>query len=395
MPQHGDSDPGLGDAVLTRIYLDAAATTPLCEPAREAMLPWLGPAANASSLHAEGRAARAEIDRAREVVADAFGCLFGEVIFTSSGTEAANLAMVGTALGNEDSARRRVLIGAAEHHCVLHTAPLLRRIGYDVTLVPVTREGLVEVEALAPTLGDDVLLVSVMHVNNELGTINPVSELATCAKRAGALFHTDAVQSFPFQPRQGEWDVDLVSVSGHKLNGPTGVGALMIRSGVKVQPLMVGGGQEREIRAGTESVASIVGFAAAVNHARERRSLLSHRASVRDAFRDVLTANGFVPSMTTAPCSGGHLHGRFPGLDAETVLIRLDRAGISASSGAACSSGSLESSHVLIACGYGATEAAEGLRFTFGLEANLEEAMEAAHRVVRATHEIVSARGVS
>lgn len=359
------------------------------------MLPWLGPAANASSLHAEGRAARAAIDRARELVADAFGCLFGEVVFTSSGTEAANLAVVGAALGNADRDKNTVLLSSAEHHCVLHTAPILTKLGYEVAYIPVTREGLVEVDALASLLSEAVLLVSVMHVNNELGTINPITKLARCAKAAGTLFHTDAVQSFPFQPRLEEWEVDMVSVSAHKLNGPTGIGALMTRSGVTLHPMMLGGGQEREMRAGTESVANIAGFGAAVNAARANAASLRVRETVRDAFRGVLVGNGFVPSVPNSPCAGGHLHGRFPGLDAETMLIRLDRAGVSASSGAACSSGSLEPSHVLLACGYNAKEAGEGLRFTFGLEASLEEALDAADRVVTAKREIMGARDLS
>ncbi|HVT13296.1 MAG TPA: cysteine desulfurase family protein [Fimbriimonadaceae bacterium] len=358
---------------MRRIYLDHAATTPLVPEVREAMAPWLEREfGNPSSLHEEGRRARAAIDQARETLSGRLGCLFAEVLFTSSGTEAANLAIVGAALANEDSSRRRVLMGAAEHHCVLHTRPLLERLGYQVETIPVDQTARVRLDILEEMLGPDVLLVSVMHANNELGTMQPVEEVAILARRHGALYHCDAVQTFGFP------DADLVTYSAHKIYGPKGSGAIYIRAGTKVKPLAVGGGQEREMRAGTENVAGIVGFAAAV------RALPSHfDSAVRDAFLARLASAGFAPTVSDA-CEtlAGHAHGRFPGIDAETMLIRLDRAGISASSGAACSSGSLEPSHVLLACGYSEKEAREGLRFTFGRSSPMEDAEEAAERVI-------------
>lgn len=382
-----------------RIYLDHAATTPLLPEAREAMLPWLGLAANPSSLHAEGRAARQAVDESREAMATAMGCLFGEVVFTSSGTEAANLAVLGAALGNKDPRRTRILLGAAEHHCVLHTRPILERLGYRVGLVAVDREARVLPETLETWLSDDVLLVSVMQANNELGTVNPISELAKIAHDHGALFHSDAVQNFPWGGLVDDLGVDMLSVSAHKFYGPTGVGALYVRSGIDVRPLAVGGGQEREMRAGTENVSGIAGMAAALKWNLAHPQGLDFKRRARDHFAGLLTASGFVPSVSQSQASDaqlpGHFHCRYPGIDADTMLIRLDRDGVSASSGAACSSGSLEPSHVLAACGYSETECKEGLRFTFGKDNTLAQAEEAARIVVSCLESILSTRGNS
>ncbi len=379
---------------MKRVYLDHAATTPLLLEARAAMEPWLAVAANPSSLHVEGRAARDAVDQAREVVAEAFGCLFGEVVFTSSGTEAANLAIVGAALGVADPARRRVLFGAAEHHCVLHTQPLLERLGFRVETLPVDRYARVSPETLANRLGPDVALVSVMHANNELGTVNPVPELARLAREAGALLHTDAVQTFPFSGTMGDLGVDLMSVAAHKLYGPRGAGALAVRSGVEVRPLSLGGGQEREMRAGTEDVAAIVGFSAAVSWCRANRARVESRKAARDAFWAELAPTGrFDPTVAAGvPCLSGHCHVRVPGVSAETLLIRLDRAGVSSSSGAACSSGSLLPSHVLLATGLSEAEAREGLRFTFGKDSTPDEARLAAQVLVNEVDAVLAAR---
>ncbi len=378
---------------MKRIYLDHAATTPVLPEVAEAMEPWLGGSyGNPSSLHEEGRRARAAVDEARETLSRHLGCLFAEVLFTSSGTEAANLAILGAALANEDTSRRRVLLGAAEHHCVLHTAPLLRRLGYVVELIPVDRTARVRVDAIAEMLGDDVLLVSVMHANNELGTIQPVREVAALSRQHGALFHCDAVQTFA---TASELEADLVSYSAHKVYGPKGIGAIYVKAGTRVKPLAVGGGQEREMRAGTENVAGIVGFAAAVK-ARGRTEVRHTGSGVnyalrlaRDTFLDLLVDAGFVPTMPNRDDSlDGHAHVRLPGVNAETMLIRLDRMGVSASSGAACSSGSLEPSHVLLVCGYSEQEAKEGLRFTLGRPTTIGDAEEAANRVIEAADAI-------
>lgn len=367
-----------------RIYLDHAATTPLAPEVREAMLPWLD-AGNASSLHAEGRRAKDAIDAARETLSATLGCEFGEVVFTSGGTEAANFAIVGSAMANRDPRRNRILIGAAEHHCVLHTRPLLERIGYRVETIPVDRYARIDLNALPALLGDDVLLVSAMHANNELGTINSVSAIAPLVRNAGALFHVDAVQTFLTLPwKVGDLGADLISISAHKVNGPKGTGALYVKAGVKPAPLAVGGGQEREMRAGTENVAGIAGFGAAVRLPRGDAS------SVRDRFEAEIADLGVFTVPAGLPRLPGHSHLRIPNVRAETLLILLDRMGVAASSGAACSSGAVEPSHVLLAAGFSPEEAKEGLRFSFGSRTSLAEVLEAAERFRRAAVRITS-----
>ena len=370
---------------MTRYYLDHAATSPLRPEVREAMLPWLD-AGNASSLYLEGRRAKDAVDEARERVSGALGCGFGEVIFTSGGTEAANLAMIGTALGHRGS-RRRILIAAAEHHCVLHTRETLERIGFQVELLRVDRYGRLMPETLAARLDHDVLLLAVMHANNELGTLNEVAPLASLAHQHGVLVFVDAVQTFRRATvNPADLGADLLAVSGHKIGGPKGAGALFVRGGVKPKPLLVGGGQERELRAGTENVSAIVGFGLA--------SVLPVESSApaRDAFERALAA-AFVPTVSLdVPRLPGHAHYRLPGVRAESLLILLDRMGVSASAGAACSSGAVEASHVLLACGFTDEEAKEGVRFTFGPGMSVSEAESAAKVVSEAASRLVAGK---
>ncbi len=371
-----------------RIYLDHAATTPLLPEAREAMLPWLAEGyGNPSSLHQEGRKAKDAIDQAREIISKSLGCLFAEVLFTSSGTEAANLAILGSALNCSDAKRTRILLVATEHHCVIHTSALLTKLGFRVEMIPVDRFARVDLDALEAMMGDDVLLVSVMHANNETGTIQSIQDVSRLCRQHGALFFCDAVQTYLTGWKVEDLGADLVALSAHKVNGPKGVGAIYIRAGVKLQPLALGGGQEREMRAGTENVAGITGFGAAVAKQPRKPDV----SALRDAFLDRL--NDALPTVPDRSLTlGGHAHLRFPGIDAETMLIRLDRMGVSASSGAACSSGSLEPSHVLLACGYSEAEAKVGLRFTFGWPLTMADAIEAARRVNRCVEEIRSTR---
>jgi cysteine desulfurase len=366
----------------SRIYLDHAATTPLAKEVREAMLPWLD-AGNASSLHAEGRRAKDAIDAAREAVSGVLGCEFGEVVFTSGGTEAANFAIVGSALANRDARRGRILLGAADHHCVVHTRPILERLGYRVETVPVDRYARADLEALERLLDDDVLLVALMHANNELGTMNEVAAASKPVHAHGALFFVDAVQTFLTLPwTVGDLGADLVSLSAHKVNGPKGTGALYVKAGVKPMPISVGGGQERELRAGTENVAGIVGLGTAVGLPRKSA------AEARDRFEQLisdLVAFTVPKGIARLP---GHSHFRVPNVRAETLLILLDRMGVAASSGAACSSGAVEPSHVLLAAGFSTAEAKEGLRISFGSQTTLAEAEEAARRFRRAVLQI-------
>ncbi len=373
-----------------RIDLDHAATTPLRPEVREAMLPWLDHGGNPSSLHAEGRRARAALDLAREQVARRMGCEFAEVVFTSGGTEACNLATVGWALALEGPGR--VMVSAAEHACVWGVAPLLRRLGFEVESVPVDRWGRPVFGAVD---GEAPLLVAAMVANNELGTVSPKPDVP------GAALFRDAVQA------PGPTDADLVAIAGHKMGGPRGAGALIVRAGTRIRPLVAGGAQERERRGGTEDVAAIVGLGAAC--ALPPVDL----RSVRDAFLDSLSppgergrgeesssdrgvayaptaphpfpsppeGRGVVESVPHSETLAGHAHVRFPGVEAETLLLALDRAGVAASAGAACASGAQEPSHVLIACGWTPHEAREGVRFTFGWTNTVAEAREAAARV--------------
>ena len=380
-----------------RIYLDCAATTPLNPEARAAMQPWLNEQyGNASSIHAEGRAAKEALDKARETLSGALGCLFGEALFTGSGTEAANLAIVGAALAHEGR-RRRILLGASEHQCVLNTRPILERLGFTVESIPVDKFARADLAALKHMLGDDVLLVSVMHANNEVGSVNDPAAVAKLAKGAGALYHCDAVQTFPWL-NGNRWTVDdigadLINVSAHKLGGPKGVGGLYVRSGTKLKPLTAGGGQEREMRAGTENVAGAVGFAAAIHQAVEDKNWSKRKSAAKAAFIDQLEkedAPKFNQTVEDVEVLAGHLHIRFPGVSAESMLILLDRLGVAISSGSACSSGAIEPSHVLLAAGWDKTAANEGLRITFGCQTTLAEATEAAKRTADAASRIAT-----
>lgn len=373
---------------MKRIYLDHAATTPMSASVRAAMEPWLSDGfGNPSSLHEEGRRARAAIDEARETIAERLGCLFGEICFTSSGSEAVNLAVVGTAWKNRGGPRNRILVSAAEHVCALDSVSRCSDFGYEVQRVRATRNGQLDQEHLGSLLAEDVLLVSALHANNELGTIDDAAAIGSMAHAVGALYHCDAVQSF----MQLDWTVrdlraDLVSLSAHKIYGPKGVGALYVRSGVKPAPLVIGGGQERELRAGTENVAGIAGFAQAVKDFDSGET-----GAARDAFVNAIlkNPNGLVqtvePGIPTLP---SHAHFLLPGATAETALILLDRLGVSASSGAACSSGSIEPSHVLLACGHSVEAANGGLRFSFGSGISVADALQAADRVQAAAAQL-------
>jgi cysteine desulfurase len=365
------------------------------------MLPWLD-SGNPSSLHQEGRRAKAVLDEARETISDALGCLFAEALFTSGGTEGANLALIGTALQNADGPRKRILLSSAEHHCVLGTRSTLEALGYKVEWIPVDREARVDFQTLRDLIDDQVLIVSAMHANNELGTLNPVEQIGELAHEFGALYHCDAVQTFgkalpggtEIFPKLSRLPVDILTISAHKIGGPKAVGAIFIRAGVKLKPLVAGGGQEREVRGGTENVAGIVGFAAAVKTVTSR-PFSPQVANPRDPFLSTLISEGFVPTID--PLAGSevlstHAHVRLPGVDAETMLIRLDREGVSASSGAACSSGSVEPSHVLLACGYSDAESKEGLRFTFSPSTTVDEANEAARIVASVGREVKARR---
>jgi len=336
--------------------------------ARDAMVEWLniGPG-NPSSLHFEGQRAKRKIDESREIIAEQLGCLFGEVLFTSSGTEAANHAILGLANSSTSGNRKKIIMSAVEHHCALATRDRLLQMGYELLIAPVNRAGKIELEQFKTSLDESVLLVCIMHCNNELGTYQPMKEIIDLAHHVGAFVFMDAVQSFQIPDEFGlPWDIktlpaDMVSISGHKIGGPAGTGALYVRSGLKIDPLIYGGGQEREMRGGTEAIANIIGFSTAAKFLADN----SKRLVCRNAFVKQLTS--LSPTvLRSIPTHPGIAHFMCPYPIAESALIALDQRGISAASGAACASGSIEPSHVLLACGFSKSEANSGLRFSLG-----------------------------
>ena len=328
-----------------RIYLDHNATAPpapgVADAVARAMTDTFG---NASSVHAFGQCAKAALDDARIAVARLIGADPSEVVFTSGGTESNNFALRGAADALEPAGRRRIITSAIEHEAVLMTCRGLERRGWSVMMLPVGERGVVDVQALSDAIDADTALVSIMHANNEIGTIQPVAELAAVARSAGALFHTDAVQStgkIPVSARK--LGVDLLSLSGHKFGGPKGVGALWIRRGVRLTSVMTGGRQERNRRAGTENVAAIAGLGVAATYAAAALATSAVTEELRNKLeRGVLesvggtTVNGDrsvrVPNTTNIS---------FEGIEAESLLIALDLEGVAVSTGSACSSGSL------------------------------------------------------
>jgi len=345
---------------MQRIYLDANATTPLDPRVREAMAPWLD-CGNASSPHAEGRAARSAIDRARDQVAALIGAQAREIVFTSGATEANALALLGTV-----AARRcaRVLTSAVEHPSVLRTLEAARD-QFDLVIAPVRADGCVPDDTDIPA---DTALVSIMRANNETGALMPVSELAARARAAGAVVHTDAVQACGKIPVDvGDLNVDLLTLSAHKMHGPKGAGALYVRRGARLDPLFHGGEHERGLRAGTENVAAIVGLGAAAERAAAegdaRRALWSHLhelcvARLRAAFPDA-TIHAPEAAVPNTICV------TFPDVEGEAVLLGLDLEGIAVATGSACSSGATEPSHVLQAMGLKREEAERSIRISF------------------------------
>jgi len=353
-----------------RIYLDHAATTPLRAEVRAAMEPYLAAEGfgNPSSQHADGQRAKRALDAARDTLAQALGGQFSEISFTSGGTEADNAALVGVLLARGRGSH--LVTTTIEHEAVGETAHFLEKLGFGVTFVPVDERGRVSPEAIADALTDRTALVSVMHANNEVGTVQPLREIADIVHAHGAYFHTDAVQTFGQMPVNAQdLGADLITVSAHKIYGPKGAGALYVRSGVPIEPLLHGGGQERERRAGTENVAAIAGFGEAVRlMLPEREAEAARLTALRDLFLNSLRRRlpGLVLNGPPSARLPNNLNVSFPGLDAETLLLALDRAGISASSGSACTSGSIEPSHVLTAMGLPDDRVRSALRLTLG-----------------------------
>ncbi len=375
------------------IYLDYNSTTPLRAEALEAMLPFLRENyGNPSSIHGFGREARVALDDARWRLAKLLGCNEGEIVFASGGTEAANLAVLGSARAGRVSGKKHIITSSIEHHCVLHACHYLEKCeGFEVTYLPVSRGCLVSPEDVRRAIRKETALVSVMWANNETGTVQPVAEIAASCRERGVLFHTDAVQFFG----KREWEngrmgeaADLISISAHKFGGPKGVGALVVRKGTKLHPIIHGGAQEREKRAGTENVAGIVGMARAAELA------LAEQASEEIRLR-ALTEKmwGELSARIAGVHRNGHPEKRvgntlsvsFEGVDGEALLMNLDLEGAAASSGSACAAGAIEPSHVLLAMGVPLALAKATVRFSLGrstTEADVEPACGIVEKVV-------------
>jgi cysteine desulfurase len=369
------------------IYLDNAATTPLRREALEAMLPYLTEQfGNASSLHSYGRRARAGLDEAHERVARALGATPREIVFTSGGTEANNLAIKGAAWASK-ARGHRIITTAIEHHSVGHTVRYLEKFGFEIVEVPVDRYGRVDPDDVEAAITPKTILVSVMFANNEVGTIQPVAEIAARVRRyKGILVHTDAVQAAPYLAIDvNALDVDLLTVAAHKFEGPKGVGALYVRHGTNMLAQQHGGAQERYRRAGTEDVAGAIGMATALELAVAERTQTAPR--LRELRESLAAAVCAVDGVQETGHPTDRLPGLVsfvaPGLDGGDVTMALDLAGLACSTGSACVSGSNEVSHVLSAMRYPDEEARGALRLSLGRATTAAEIAEAAELVVR------------
>jgi cysteine desulfurase len=361
------------------IYLDHAATTPLDSRVWDAMQPYLTEHfGNPSSIYRLGRQARKGLDEARQTVADILNASPQEIVFTSSGTEADNLAIKGVAEAMRQQGRgRHIITSAIEHHAVLHPCEYLETMGFAVTYLPVDEAGGVQPQVLAQAIRPDTVLVTIMAANNEIGTIEPLDELAQVTREHGVYLHTDAVQAGGYLSLDVEaLGVDLLSLSAHKIYGPKGAGVLYVRRGVPLTPLIHGGGQERGRRSSTENVAGIVGLAEALRLAQEEReSYQTHCLALREQLIE-----GILSRIPGAQLNGhrkqrlpNNVHFCFAGISGEAILVKLDQLGICASSGSACNVGVLEPSHVLKALGVPDELALSALRLSLGRGNTLQE----------------------
>lgn len=359
------------------IYLDYNATTPLCEPARRAILPFLEEKfGNPSSIHAAGREARAAIDDARDRLANLLGAKPHELIFTSGGTEANNLAILG--LARSRAARGKHLISAkTEHHAVLNAVEHLEKFeGFEVTWLNVSENGLIDLNQLADSIRDDTVLVSIMHANNETGLIQPLREISEICREHGVLLHSDMVQSFGKISGEAVSFVDAASFAAHKFYGPKGAGLLFLRSGIPIEPIQFGGAHENQRRPGTENVAMIAGMAAAAEFVqRDREFEQARQRKLRDQlWQEISGQTESVVLNGDANCRlANTLNVSFPELDSETMLMALDLEGVCASSGSACMVGSGPASHVLLAMGLPLALAKSAIRFSLGKHTTAEE----------------------
>ena len=379
-----------------QIYLDNAATTKMSKTAIEAMLPYMdGVYGNPSSLHSVGQAANEALVDARERIAKLLGCEAREITFTSGGSEADNQAILSAARLGEQKGKRHIISTAFEHHAVLHTLERLEKEGFEVTLLDVHEDGLIRPEQVRDAIREDTCLVTVMYANNEIGTVQPINEIGAICREKGVLFHTDAVQAAGHIPIDvKEQNIDMLSLSAHKFHGPKGIGALYARKGIRLTSLIEGGAQERGKRAGTENIPAIMGMAAAFEEACSR---IDENAQKLTALRDKLIAGlSEIPHSILNGDAKKRLPGNvnfcFEGIEGESLLLLLDDKGVYASSGSACTSGSLDPSHVLLAIGRIHDIAHGSLRLTLS-EENTEEEID---YTIKAVKEVVEyLRGIS
>ncbi|MFD2612622.1 cysteine desulfurase family protein [Paenibacillus gansuensis] len=364
---------------MKRIYLDHAATTPVHPEVAEAMIPYLHETyGNASSTHAFGRAAKSALNRARDLISDYLGCHPTELTFTSGGTESDNMALFGAAAANTTD-RKGILTSEIEHHAVLHTCEQLANFGHSLSCLPVDRMGKISLDDVNRLITAETFLVSVMFANNEVGTVQPIEAIGSMAQERGAVFHVDAVQALGSLPiALKDLPVDLMSFSAHKINGPKGVGALYTGKRVPLAARQYGGLQERKRRAGTENVAGIAGFAKAVEILiRDGEARLRQAAALRERFLGGLAERIGTGRYVLNGHPKDHLlhiiNVSFPGVDSETMLMNLDMEGIAAASGSACTSGSLELSHVLQAMKLPEEVMTSAVRFSFGYGTTAED----------------------
>ncbi|KKI88509.1 cysteine desulfurase [Bacillus sp. SA1-12] len=370
---------------MKRIYLDHAATSPLHPEVAEKMLPIMTENfGNPSSIHSFGREARRILDESRRNLANHIGAAPSEIIFTSGGTEADNLAIIGTALANAH-AGKHIITTEIEHHAVLHACKHLERAGFNITYLPVNQQGVISLEELKKHLTEETILVSIMYGNNEVGSIQPIPEISRLLKEHKALFHTDAVQAFGIEEiNVKDLGVDLLTVSAHKINGPKGVGFLYVKSGIKLQPSLYGGEQELKRRAGTENVPGIFGLSCAADLAlterlEKREKYKSYKQEMIAIFNDHHVEFDINGSESGLP----HVFNvYFPKTQIESLLVNLDLAEIAASSGSACTAGSVDPSHVLVAMfGKDSERIVSSIRFSFGYGTNLEDIQLAAEKI--------------
>lgn len=381
---------------LERIYLDHAATSPVHPQVVEAMVPYMTTYfGNPSSIHSFGRETRRALDEARETIAKTIGAKANEIIFTSGGTEADNLAIIGVAMANRERGRH-IITTSVEHHAVLNTCKYLQKQGFEVTYLPVDEHGIISIEQLKSALRDDTVLVSIMFGNNETGVLQPIHDIVQLLHDHDVYFHTDAVQAYGLVPIDvHELGIDLLSVSSHKINAPKGVGFLYVREGVRLTPHIYGGEQERKRRAGTENVPGIVGLQKAAELAQQ---MMSEKRALYEQFQRIM--------LTTFEREGihyavnGHETNRLPhvlnvaffGTNVEALLVNLDLAGIAASSGSACTAGSIDPSHVLVAMyGNDSERIRSSVRFSFGYGNTIEQVERAAYDIAKIVKRLTKA----